>query len=340
MKDAEDVGMERLGYRPELDGLRGIAIALVVPFHLFGWPRSGGVGVDVFFVLSGFLITTLLIEEHACSGSISLRQFYARRALRLFPALAILILVSVVVFAQDELVGWSIAYVANWAILADPQSSGSLGHLWSLGIEEQFYLLWPALLLAALRYDKARHFIAGTILVSTGWTLLLTVTSSSFERVSLGTDTRLHQLAIGAGFALLWRAGVCIPRWLGWGGLVAIAAVALGRPAVHSIHVFIYPTVAIATGAVILASLDGSGLRRLLSARPLVWVGLLSYSLYLWHYFVHQLVTDGVMALALSVGLAVASHLLVERPLVALRKRLRADVFEFQPRRVLASQHV
>jgi peptidoglycan/LPS O-acetylase OafA/YrhL len=163
----------RMGYQPALDGVRGIAIAMVVLFH-YPWgvrdpsvafgnnPAHGGyLGVDAFFVLSGFLITTLLLQEHARSGRISLRDFYARRAFRLLPALGVLLLIALILhFAlaendanRPQLSGifGVMFYVANWVNIYRPRALGVTSDTWSLAIEEQFYLLWPLAMLFLLR---------------------------------------------------------------------------------------------------------------------------------------------------------------------------------------------
>src|SRR5438093_1585780 len=154
----------RLGYRPALDGVRGIAIAIVVAFHAFGWPAAGTLGVDLFFVLSGFLITTLLLEEHARSGRIGIRAFYLRRARRLLPALFallvpfLLIALAAVVFRGSSPsalflgLGAALTYTSNIVVAADPSAvPAALIHLWSLGAEEQFYIVWPLLLVVLMR---------------------------------------------------------------------------------------------------------------------------------------------------------------------------------------------
>src|SRR5882672_8926270 len=154
-----DRGTVRLGYRPSLDGVRAIAILAVLACHC-EWLQSGYLGVDVFFALSGFLITSLLLEEYTATGTITLRWFYARRALRLLPALLGLLVVgtSVILFTVPAEYGplalheaaAVLFYVANWAWLIG-LPLGLYGHTWSLAIEEQFYMLWPLALLGLLR---------------------------------------------------------------------------------------------------------------------------------------------------------------------------------------------
>jgi peptidoglycan/LPS O-acetylase OafA/YrhL len=171
----------RLGYQPALDGVRALAITLVMLFH-YPWktrfysgnPFHGGfLGVDAFFVLSGFLITTLLLQEHATYGQISLRRFYARRALRLLPALALLVALAVVLHlalsANDgnrpSVLGifGMIFYAANWLNIYRHSSLGAFGHTWSLAIEEQFYLVWPVILILMLRRRLRLGVIAAIV---------------------------------------------------------------------------------------------------------------------------------------------------------------------------------
>jgi peptidoglycan/LPS O-acetylase OafA/YrhL len=183
----DTVSTEGFAYQPALDGLRALAVSVVVAFH---YPpetahafRGGFLGVDAFFVLSGFLITTLLLEEHRRTGSVSLRKFYARRALRLLPAASVLLVVGVALslFLSDTaparpkaigLFGMA-AYIANWVQIFEPGSLGELSHTWSLAIEEQFYLLWPlALVLLLRRGARARTMlvvIGAGIAASAAW---------------------------------------------------------------------------------------------------------------------------------------------------------------------------
>src|SRR5215207_1763866 len=174
--------VSRLGYRPELDGIRGVAILLVVVVHLHNWPRGGFIGVDVFFTLSGFLITTLLLEEWRARGTISLRHFYARRSLRLFPAVAVLLAVYFIFalaaggpYLGTRLAGvaYGLTYLSNWPQAYHwPFPEQEIGFLWTLAIEEQYYLLWPSLLLLAVyvaRLSSRRLIFAISCLVVAVW---------------------------------------------------------------------------------------------------------------------------------------------------------------------------
>ena len=186
-------GAVRLGYQPALDGMRAFAVAMVVLFH-YPWnhtlfqlnPVHGGfLGVDVFFVLSGFLITTLLVQEHLAHGVVSLRRFYARRALRLLPAFGVLWVIAVVLHLvlsvhdgdrprTDGLLG-TLFYVGNWVSIAKPEALGILGPMWSLAIEEQFYLVWPLTLVAL--------FAAGLRLRTIAWLTGIAAVAASLYRI-------------------------------------------------------------------------------------------------------------------------------------------------------------
>src|ERR1044072_1415372 len=226
----------RLGYRPWLDGLRGIAITAVFIHHLqhfiyqgdrlFGWLflPFGSLGVDIFFVLSGFLITTLLLEEHASTNTINLKKFYIRRALRLLPALFVL-LAFTALFAllflpfseattTARLSIIAIFYGTNWA-LAFGERSDLLGHLWSLAVEEQFYVIWPLALMLVLRFGLARRrlvlLIVSLIVLVCLYRCLLVSPEVDPLRIYFGSDTRADSLLAGCPVARLvgWRM---VPR--------------------------------------------------------------------------------------------------------------------------------
>jgi len=251
-----------------LDGVRGVAILTVLVYHLtWGigrdpldgslFPRGGYLGVDIFFVLSGFLITTLLIQEWDRTGGISLRHFYARRALRLLPALALVLVAAAVVAVVAPAVGyessflapettemrWSsigvvLLYAANWASIYPPSTGftlGALGHTWSLAIEEQFYLVWPIALRFLLRRGLGRRQIAALagmgILVSAFVRALVWQSTGSWIRAYVGSDVRADALLTGCAVGLLATAGL-LPRSRrgrqALAGGAAIAAVGLG----------------------------------------------------------------------------------------------------------------
>src|SRR3954452_6670592 len=243
----------RLGYIPGLDGLRGIAVIAVLLFHGgVTWATGGFLGVDMFFVLSGFLITSLLLEERWRTGTIGLSHFWSRRARRLLPAL-LLLLAAMAAYAtwvptdtplgalrRDVLA--TLAYVSNWHFILDGGSyfarnapPSPLRHTWSLAIEEQFYVLWPLLFIAVARgkhrLTKLAVFIGVGIAASIGAMAYLYHPGADSSRVYYGTDTRAHVILIGCGLAVL-LSGVARQRGPhtqpmgGWGrGLLGLAAV-------------------------------------------------------------------------------------------------------------------
>jgi peptidoglycan/LPS O-acetylase OafA/YrhL len=194
----------RLGRRPELDGLRGIAILLVVARHADtpGCASGGAIGVTMFFTLSGFLITSLLLEESASTGRVDLAAFYRRRALRLFPALFACIAVTIVLavllgtwIASEQMVAAALLYFGNWALIARAEA-GVLGHTWSLSVEEQFYVTWPLVLVLFGRSRRAVIWLAGTgALVSVGLRFKL-YSGDTLWRVAYGTDTKADALLV------------------------------------------------------------------------------------------------------------------------------------------------
>jgi peptidoglycan/LPS O-acetylase OafA/YrhL len=319
---------ERLGYVPALDGLRAAAIALVVCHHYFGWPFGGGVGVDLFFVLSGFLITSLLLEERTATGAIRLRRFYWRRARRLVPALVVVLagyLLLAAVKGRDELgtVAKAGFYTAN---LVQAYSSGQrppldptgIGHLWSLAQEEQFYLVWPWVLLLLAR---SRRIVFWLGLLLTGLLLYryaLLWRGVSLRRIYYSPD--LHSEGLVAG-ALLAAFRARRPRFA-VGEAIAQASVpvalicALGLGTGDVIWAWGLPVFELAAVGMVAAALSATAFASFFAARPLVWLGQRSYSLYLWHMPILWTVghRDRLLGLALSFLAASLSYRYVEQP--------------------------
>ncbi|MEO6157577.1 MAG: acyltransferase, partial [Ilumatobacteraceae bacterium] len=317
----------RFGNQPALDGLRAISVIAVILYHAgFGWMVGGFYGVEVFFVVSGFLITTLLIEERERSGGNSLGQFWLRRARRLLPALFTL-LAAVALWAwmfgtaeqQAQLrsdLPWSIFYVANWGQIVGKipyYSSGDplLRHLWSLAVEEQWYLVWPLafLGLAVLGWSRWRNaailfglFLAiwaamavaasGSLQTPLRIPLLGTVDRTNF--MYLSSITRAGGLLLGAAAAYIWRPWRRVNRSvaLGLEGLAAAALTGivlifcfarLNEPYTFQ---FVLPLVSLFSLIVVAAAVHPAapGIRRLLSGKALVAVGRRSYGIYLWHW--------------------------------------------------------
>ena len=296
----------RLGQRPALDGVRGCAILAVMAQHA-ALVRGGFFGVDVFFVLSGFLITALLLQEWDATGAVSLPRFYLRRVLRLLPALCAFLLVSwlfarMVCGPADEKLTRRgcvlvLLYAYNWEMALHPKNYTLLPHAWSLSVEEQFYLVWPVVLFCLLRGRVRRRWIVGLVLAG--------IAAVSIERRGLlhrgappnrfyfGTDTRLDGLLLGCLLALL-AAWDLLPRTerarrgLRVAGLVAAVAL-FAHFACGRLNVYGLTSGFLVVGgctAVLMASLlcQPPPLLNWLLERPLLrWIGRISYSLYLWH---------------------------------------------------------
>ncbi len=345
------------GTVPALNGVRGVAVVLVFLFHAEVPGFSGAfIGVDIFFVLSGFLITVLLLQEHQRNGFISLKKFYLRRALRLLPALLLLLAVylgycfSVFPDAGTRLyhlqdAAMALFYAANWTRAFDLGRPYHLGHCWSLSIEEQFYALWPLLLLALLRFNWRRRvaLIALLLGASWAWRIWLLAQGASWDRVYNGFDTRADMLLAGCLLAVLWNAGAL----QGWGRarfypaiLTTLSLAALGGVAVASrwqtasLYQWQYAVVALATALLTLDLLarPRSGVARTFSSPPLVGLGAISYALYLWHYpLLHYLGRQGLAgpslvwaAALLTLVFALFSWYAVEKPAQRLKGRFAA----------------
>lgn len=350
-----EAGRFRLGYRPELDGLRGVAILAVFAHHLFNrWLPGGFLGVDVFFVLSGFLITYLLVDEWERRGSISLKNFYARRALRLLPALLLwcAAFAAAAPFLSDRLaraiyqgVALALSYVLNWVPALGFPWVSPLGIAWSLAIEEQFYLLWPPLLLLLLkRGARPRRLACGLALAVVfvcAYRALLWWSGATVPRVYYGTDTRADALLVGCALGVL-AAYDLLPRGHGF-KLFARAAAAAGALFLCLLATRItweggwlyvggLTLIAVAAAAVLAATVvcPWRPFVAVLRLAPLVWFGRISYGLYLWHFPVTRIiypnqdrapVAGKLLAGALAVVCAAASYYLVERRFLRLKDR-------------------
>ncbi len=341
-------------FRPDIQGLRAFAVLAVVADHVLGWPGGGFVGVDVFFVISGFLITGLLLREYERTGTISPRRFYVRRARRILPA-SLVVLVATVVAARvlffagraDAVTGdstWAAVFLSNWHFAAQGTDYFQAGravspvqHFWSLSVEEQFYFVWPWLMLAVLvwlarrRRGSSARRVAGALLVvvcvaslAWGWWATADNPTSAY----FATWTRVWELGVGAALAAglyrLARLGVRTRTALTWLGLLGlVASLVVIRPETRfPVPGAVLPVLAAA--ALIAAGVGGDG-ARVLRTRPAVYIGTISYSMYLWHF--PLLVLGGAVwtargpgwSLGVLAAIAVASVLsyhLVEKPVL------------------------
>lgn len=319
---------------PALDGLRGVAIVLVVVAHARIVPVATGgmVGVTLFFVLSGFLITHLLIAENEKHGSIDLKSFYARRALRLFPALVIyLVLISLLMSMMALAVpiwesAWPPAlYVANYVQILGMDIFAHR-HTWSLAVEEHFYLVWP--LLVSLGVTKRVRLLAGVVLLLVAWRLGVGLVDRHWAY--FGTDTNAYALGLGCLLAA-WRGGrpaPAAPRV----ALYSVAGLVLLGVFPHTSAAQLYemgvwlPVVAAALSVfAVWGTVDGDP--HFLNLTWLRWLGVISYPLYLWHAPLLQFPQFGgsmssrLLAITVAIAVASLSWTLIERPV--LRSRLR-----------------
>ena len=348
----------KLGYQPALDGLRALSVMAVILYHAdVSWIPGGFLGVEVFFVVSGFLITSLLLEERARNGAVDMRHFWVRRGRRLLPALYLLLAVTsaATLLVYHDAAGRmggdvlaAIAYVYNWwQIFLDQSYFAQAGrppllqHLWSLAVEEQFYLIFPpifALCLAKFGHLRVRWVVVGTGIASAALMALLYKEGEDTSFIYYATFTRLSGLLLGAFLAMVWtpwrsrrpaapQAGPVLDV-VGAVGLVVIAWFMLR---VNAFDPFIYrggflllDIVCITVIAVLVH--PAARLSNVLSWAPLVWVGLRSYALYLWHWPIFMVTRPGidvpltgfplfVFRMVLTFGAAELSYRYVETPM-------------------------
>lgn len=344
-------------YLAGLDGIRAVAVLGVIAYHLdLGWASGGLLGVGVFFVLSGYLITDLLVAEHRRHGRIDLRRFWIRRARRLLPALFLMLFV---------IVGWAtlldpiqlpalrsdlpsaVFYFSNWWFIFQHVSyfarfgpPSPLGHLWSLAIEEQFYLLWPLFVLAGLRWLRSRRQRITVVLVlalasAVDMGVLFNPLGDP-TRVYDGTDTRAFALLAGAALALAWPRDLKVRpltagarRVLEGAGGAALVGILVLFGTTNEYESFLYPTgmllCALFTAIVIVVTVHpGTRLGRALGVGPLRWIGARSYGIYLWSYPVIVLTTPlnrspgpvrSVLDVAATLALSALSWRYVEDPI-------------------------
>ncbi|HYC33081.1 MAG TPA: acyltransferase, partial [Gemmatimonadales bacterium] len=360
---------------PVLDGLRGLAIALVLVMHspetllggvLFRVTRMGWIGVDLFFVLSGFLITGILLDTKGQPGYF--RSFYARRILRIFPLyygfLAFIVLLPRAgqlaqwlgaPYVQDHQ-PWFWTHTTNWLVGLDPRHEGlnsGFGHLWSLSIEEQFYLVWP--LVVALASPRALRWILAAVLLA-GMGLRLWLASNGADLLVLYhlTPTRLDPLAVGALLALLARARGLEAAREPYSWAVVVLAVVAGAGVILAqgspnrealVFAWTVPAVAAAWGVVLLRAAIRPVPSRWLTSGPLTGLGQVSYAVYLFAPSVEHLLVGlrlgpaelgpalgFALMVAATIGLATVSWHLVERPILSLKRYVPRAVSRPIPR--------
>ena len=290
----------------QLDGLRAVAVMGVVVCHTLdpqrhGWSQNGAFGVQLFFVLSGFLITGILLDARrdAAAADVSRRtvlgSFYARRGLRIVPAYYVTLAVATFLGVQGmrQHLGWNIAYLSNWRVASDGEF-GAATHIWSLAVEEQFYLVWPLVVLFAPRRILPWVF-GGTIAIALATRVILTAATDLWaDGIAILTPSVLDSLGLGAMLALLWRNSPNANRLINWLGGLALVLWAVdlavnrwgpSRSSIGAVTVvwwslaFVWLVHRAATGRT-------GPLGRILTLRPLAYLGMISYGVYLVHLFV------------------------------------------------------
>ena len=371
-------GSSRLRYISGFDGIRAIAVIAVLLFHAdLPWLPGGFLGVDVFFVLSGFLITSILLKERESTGSIKFGRFYLGRARRLLPALLLVLATTALLslaFAQDAAsqlktdILASLGYVSNWwYIFHDLSYFQAIGrppllqHLWSLAVEEQFYLIWPLALLIAFKWRGRAGVRKVAVIGAIASTILMAIVaiamgmpgSNDPSRVYFGTDTHAMSILLGAALATVWRPDRLPQRikapapfvLFGIGALSLLTLVWFFHTLTQD-STFLYVggfLVVAAVTAVLIAVVSHPAVAfgRILGLQPLRYIGTRSYGLYLWHWPIFMLTRPGIdigwtglPALVLSLGLTVlvaeASFRFVEMPirrgaLIAIWRRWRSE---------------
>lgn len=356
-----------LPYAPGLDGLRALAVLAVLAYHLeLPWAGGGFLGVEVFFTLSGFLVTQLLVTELRATGRVDARRFALARARRLVPALVACVLATVVCYRlllpadvggirTDALS--SLAYAQNWHLVISGipyvetfQRPSPLLHLWSLGVEGQLYLLWPLLFAGVLAMMRRRRAAAVALLlaVASAVTMLALYDPDANGRVYYGTDTRASGFLVGAALALvhgsqLWtrRRPVVARAAVELGAGVALVALVVALVGASEFDDALYQhggflRVGVLTAVVVVAA-TGSGIVATVLARPLlIWVGRRSYGIYLYHWPIFVLTRPGIdvpaPAWAVDVGRVAATLLVAEASYRWLETPIRRGAI----RRILA----
>jgi peptidoglycan/LPS O-acetylase OafA/YrhL len=338
-------------YEPALDGVRGVAVLSVLVFHALPTIISGGfLGVDIFFALSGYLITGLLLSEYEKKGSIDVKQFFAKRWFRLMPALlAVLLVYGIALWLfsptatlknQGVDILAALFYATNWVRVSTLNAPTDLGHTWSLAVEAQFYLVWPFLLWELLRTlgigFRLLLVIVAMALLSAGVRWLLLSQGADVSRVYNGSDVRAETLMWGAALAAWLKLrpvgrpsgeGSRVLGGVAWLAVVGIFVLIVQAQWLSSLYYQFGITIISWLTIFLIWYLhweEKSYLRKLFEQQWLVWVGSVSYGLYLWHFPVYQVLqfwglADGYLlgvGLTVSIALAALSFYQMERPLI------------------------
>ena len=356
MPPRANADLDKLSYIPVFDGCRGIAVLLVVVMHVYGLPL-GWLGVDVFFVLSGFLITRILLNTKDCDGY--LKTFYARRFLRIFPVYYLTLLVVALVAVKPEHMGrmwWYVGYLSNFIWLQPGADVGTLAHTWSLAVEEQFYIFWPFLVLLLQRRAMMTLCVAMWVM-AVAFRLGLGMYPELEDAYTYSLFTRSDGILFGSMLALLVKGGLrhseanmrLALRVAIVGGLV-VCAMAATRNLSFSRHTPLMS--AVGMPSVVLTTVFSLWfamgvppehlLHRLLCWRPLAYLGRTSYGIYLYHLpllrIVHpkldvpetlgwRLLTGTLLGLA-AIGVAALSWKFFEAPLIGLKRRFEYKLKE------------
>ena len=369
---------DHLPYMSGIDGLRAIAVMAVLFYHAdFAWARGGFLGVEVFFVISGYLITSLLLVEWLRTGTIGLKSFWIRRARRLLPAATLLVLgvsaAALLIYrdALERMLGDVVAamsYVTNWFLIVREvsyfESFGRpplLQHMWSLAVEEQFYILWPLIFTFGLMILRGRDpkrsirsFFAIVVVGIVASTLLMGFLHTPFEdpsRVYYGSDTRAAGILVGVALSLVWipwRLSPILPgrkrAVLNAAGFVALAALMTILATADEFSTLLYRggflATSLVTAAVIAVTVHpAASLGRILENPVMKWIGTRSYGIYLWHWPIFMVLRPGAdvadrpyiafaVRLALTFAIAEVSYRYVESPI--RRKGLRQWVVDLR----------
>lgn len=330
---------------PGLDGLRAVAVTVVMAYH-FGFPAPAGIGVTGFFVLSGFLITWLLRKEQRATGRISIRRFYVRRVLRIFPAYYGYVIVSLILLRYrgvDEapgLVRSAIFYVMNYYNAAHGHPPGAFSHLWSLAVEEQFYLVWPLVvfLFVGRKPRALGAFVTYVILLVLAWRSIVFLTTDNVAYVYNAFDTRFDSIAIGCLLALAveWHWFLKLATALArgaWAPLVTLLLLIVSQNASARFHYSVGFTVDSLLLAVLIIQiliLHDRALWSWLQHPVIRYVGVISYPMYLYHQWGVDVAYRATMlpgigqfgiTVLVTIAAASASYFLIERPFLALKSR-------------------